>query len=193
MISIRTLPALFVYSMSGQCIKDEIDADVDRYLKWSESAPSSRHGRLAFCLTRKKEFRSVFAYRIRHHRRFQQIIDFLLPRFKTIEIGNGGIGPGLYISHYHCVIFCKEAGKNLRIGPGVVIGRNGLEFPVIGNNVFIAANSVVIGDITIGDNVIIGAGSVVTKDLPGNGIYFGNPAELYKPLLPDSKYIEQII
>ena len=74
-----------------------------------------------------------------------------------------------------------------------MIGRNGTEFPIIGNNVFVAANSVVIGDIKIGNNVIIGAGSVVTKDLPDNGVYFGNPAKLYKPLLTDSIYMEQIM
>lgn len=140
-----------------------------------------------------KEFRSVFAYRIRHHKFLSKIVNIFTPRIKTIEIGNGGIGPGLYISHYNYAIFCKEAGKNLRVGPGVVIGRNGTEFPIIGNNVFVAANSVVIGDIKIGNNVIIGAGSVVTKDLPDNGVYLGNPAKLYKPLLTDSIYMEQIM
>lgn len=181
MINLRTLPGVIVYLLSGQCIKDDIDADVNRYLKWTPNAPTSKTQRLSLCLKRKIEFRSVFAYRIRHHKRLSRLIDLFLPRMKTIEIGNGGIGPGLYISHYHCVIFCKEAGRNLKIGPGVVIGRNDIDFPVIGDNVFIAANSTVIGNITIGDNVIIGAGSVVAKDLPSNGIYIGNPVKFYKP------------
>lgn len=192
-MNLRAIPGVCVYLLSGRCIKDDIDADVDRYLKWAPNAPRSKTGRLAYCLVRKREFRSVFAYRIRHHKILSRIIDVFIPRIKTIEIGNGGIGPGLYISHYHCVVFCKEAGRNLRIGPGVVIGRNDREFPVIGSNVFIAANSVVIGDIRIGDNVIVGAGSVVTTDLKDNGIYFGNPAKLYKPLLSDSKYVELIM
>lgn len=192
-MNIRAIAGVIVYLLSGQPIKNDINADVDRYLKWSVNAPASPTRRLALCLLKKKEFRSVFAYRIRHHKILSQIINIFTPSIKTIEIGNGGIGPGLYISHYHCVVFCKEAGKNLRIGPGVVVGRNGIDFPVIGNNVFIAANSTVIGNIKIGDNVIVGAGSVVTSDLPSNGIYFGNPAKLYKPLLPDSKYIEQIM
>lgn len=192
-MNLRTLPAVLVYLLSGRCIKDYVNADVDRYLKWTVGVSTSKTRRLSFCLLKKKEFRSVFAYRIRHHKTLSKIINIFIPRIKTIEIGNGGIGPGLYISHYHCVIFCKESGKNLRVGPGVVIGRNGVEFPIIGDNVFIAANSVIIGDIKIGDNVIVGAGSVVTKDLPSNGIYFGNPAKLYKPLTPDSKYMEQIM
>lgn len=191
-MNIRVIPAIVVYLLSGQVIQEDINADTDRYLKWTVNAPRRKIDRLAFCLLKKKEFRSVFAYRIRHHKFLLKIIDAFIPRIKTIEIGNGGIGPGLYVSHYQCVVYCREAGKNLRVGPGVVIGRNDRNFPVIGDNVFIAANSVVIGDLRIGDNVIIGAGSVVTKDLPDNGIYFGNPAKLYKPLLPESKYRELI-
>lgn len=188
-MNLRAIPGVIVYKLSGQCIKDEIDGDVDRYLKWAENAPTSKASRLAFCLIRKKEFRSVFAYRIRHHKLLSKVVNLFVPRFKTIEIGNGGIGPGLYISHYHCVIFCKEAGRNLRVGPGVVIGRNRREFPRIGNNVFIAANASVIGDIEIGDNVVIGAGSVVTKDLPSNGVYIGNPARFYRAYTEDDGYM----
>lgn len=70
----------------------------------------------------------------------------------------------------------KSAGINLRIGPGVVIGRNGNEFPIIGDNVYIASNATVIGNIRIGDNVIVGAGSVVTKDIPNGAVVVGNPA-----------------
>lgn len=193
MINYRTIFAILIYKLSGEIIRREIEADIDRYLKWAANAPDSITGRLSLCLSKKKEFRSVFAYRIRHHKILCKINNLFLPKFNTIEIGNGGIGPGLYISHYHCIVYCSEAGRNLRVGPGVVIGRNGVGFPKIGNNVFIAANSTIIGNISIGDNVIVGAGSVVTKDLPSNGIYFGNPAKLYMPLLPDSKYIEQIM
>lgn len=75
------------------------------------------------------------------------------------------------------IVYVKKAGKNLRIGPGVVMGRNTKGFPTIGDNVYIAANSTVIGDIVIGDNVIIGAGSVVTKDIPSNSVVVGNPAK----------------
>lgn len=41
-------------------------------------------------------------------------------------------------------------------------GRNDL-CPTIGDRVTLAANVVVIGDITIGNNVIVGAGSVVVR------------------------------
>ena len=46
---------------------------------------------------------------------------------------------------------------------------------VIGDNVFIGANSLIMYNVTIGSNVVIGAGSVVTKDLPDNSVCAGVP------------------
>jgi acetyltransferase-like isoleucine patch superfamily enzyme len=47
---------------------------------------------------------------------------------------------------------------------------------VIGNNVFIGMNSLILPGTIIGDNVIIGAGSVVRGKVNSNSIYAGNPA-----------------
>lgn len=52
--------------------------------------------------------------------------------------------------------------------------------PIIGNNVNLGANVVIIGNIHIGDNVIVGAGSVVVKDIPDNCIVAGNPARIIR-------------
>ena len=58
----------------------------------------------------------------------------------------------------------------------------------IGNNVWIACNTVVIGGVHIGNNVVIGAGSVVTKDIPDNYLAFGNPCRPVRPITEkDSK------
>lgn len=51
---------------------------------------------------------------------------------------------------------------------------------VIGDNVTICANAVVVGGITIGSNVIIGAGAVVISDLPDNSVAVGVPAKIVK-------------
>lgn len=75
------------------------------------------------------------------------------------------------------------------MGPGVVIGRRGQKFPVIGDNVYIAANATVIGDVHIGNNVIIGAGSVVVKDIPDNSVVVGNPARIIR-MINESDYNE---
>jgi len=49
---------------------------------------------------------------------------------------------------------------------------------VIGDNVFIGLNSIILPGVKIGNNVIIGAGSVVTKSIPDNSVVAGNPAKI---------------
>jgi len=53
---------------------------------------------------------------------------------------------------------------------------------VIGDQVWIGGNTVIMPGVTIGDNVTIGAGSVVTKDIPDNVLAFGNPCKVVKNL-----------
>lgn len=55
----------------------------------------------------------------------------------------------------------------------------------IGSNVFIGANSLVLGNTKIGDNVIVAAGSVVKGNLASDMIYGGNPA---KPIMSLADY-----
>lgn len=47
----------------------------------------------------------------------------------------------------------------------------------IGNDVWIAANVVVLGGVHIGDHAVIGAGSVVTKDIPAGFLAYGVPCK----------------
>ncbi len=59
---------------------------------------------------------------------------------------------------------------------------------VIGNQVWIACNTVVLGGVHIGDGAVIGAGSVVTKDIPAHYLAFGNPCRPIRPITEaDSK------
>lgn len=55
---------------------------------------------------------------------------------------------------------------------------------VIGNNVFVGTNSVILPGVQIGDNVVIGAGSIVAKDIPSNSIAVGNPCRVIKQKEP---------
>jgi acetyltransferase-like isoleucine patch superfamily enzyme len=51
---------------------------------------------------------------------------------------------------------------------------------VIGDDVFIGANSIILKGVTIGDRAVIGAGSVVTWDVPADCIAAGNPAKIIR-------------
>jgi acetyltransferase-like isoleucine patch superfamily enzyme len=53
---------------------------------------------------------------------------------------------------------------------------------IIGNNVYIGVNSVILRGVHIGDNSVIGAGSVVSKDIPPGVIAVGNPAKVIKQI-----------
>lgn len=72
-------------------------------------------------------------------------------------------------------------GRNVTIYHGVTIGSKqfgrGAGVPVIGDDVIIYPNSVILGDITVGSGSIIGAGAVVIKDVPVNAVVAGNPAK----------------
>lgn len=73
-------------------------------------------------------------------------------------------------------------GDNCHIGQNVTIGgRNGHEIvPILGNNVLVGANALILGPITIGDNSIIGAGAIVVKDVPPNSVVRSEASKIYK-------------
>ncbi|GIN85255.1 hypothetical protein J6TS2_16410 [Heyndrickxia sporothermodurans] len=51
---------------------------------------------------------------------------------------------------------------------------------VIGNDVWIGANVIVLPSVTINNGAIIGAGAIVTKDVPAYAIVVGSPARVIK-------------
>ena len=53
---------------------------------------------------------------------------------------------------------------------------------IIGNNVWINFNSIILKGVTIGDGAIIAAGTLVTKDVPAFTLVGGNPARIIKQL-----------
>ncbi|SMD44627.1 Hexapeptide repeat of succinyl-transferase [Aquiflexum balticum DSM 16537] len=64
---------------------------------------------------------------------------------------------------------------------------------IIGNNVFVGVNSVILRNVIIGDNSVIAAGSIVSRNVPPNTVVGGNPAKILKelngpfPILNDRK------
>ncbi|MBQ6894989.1 MAG: CatB-related O-acetyltransferase [Clostridia bacterium] len=51
---------------------------------------------------------------------------------------------------------------------------------IIGNDVWIGANAVIMQGVTIGNGAVIGAGAIVTKDVPAYAVFAGVPAKLIK-------------
>lgn len=51
---------------------------------------------------------------------------------------------------------------------------------VIGDNVYVGTNAIILPNVHITDHVIIGAGAVVTKDITESGVYVGVPAKQIK-------------
>lgn len=66
-----------------------------------------------------------------------------------------------------------------------ITNKNHLKFemkdePIIKDNVWIGAKSIILRGVTIGEGAIIGANSVVTKDVPPYAVVVGSPArEVY--------------
>lgn len=58
--------------------------------------------------------------------------------------------------------------QNVTIGSNTLLDTKCPGAPSIGNNVYIGANAVLVGGITIGDNCRIGAGCIVFSDVPPN-------------------------
>lgn len=54
---------------------------------------------------------------------------------------------------------------------------------VIGNNVFVGVNAIILRNVTIGDNAVVAAGAVVTMDVPAAAVVAGNPARVVKKLV----------
>lgn len=118
----------------------------------------------------------------------------------SIKIGRGlAVSDRLHITAINQI----EIGDNCLFGSGVYIGDHNhgsyrgdaqstpLEWPVrrklvshgpviIGSNVWLGDNVIVIGPVKIGCGAVIGANSVVTRDIPENCMAAGMPACLLK-------------
>lgn len=96
------------------------------------------------------------------------------------------IGPGVFLGAY------TMFGPNVKIvgndhvfdvvgSPIVFSGRPVLKKTVIGKDVWVGANSVILAGVTIGDGSIVAAGSVVTRDVLPFTVVGGVPARFIKP------------
>lgn len=111
----------------------------------------------------------------------------------TINIGENTRINGAYIHSQKMIMI----GKNCVIASGVqildsnghqllssnrTIGRDLPEEIVIGNNVWIGLNAVILKGSNIGDNSVISTGSIVKGMFSSNSLIIGNPAIAVKKL-----------
>ena len=90
------------------------------------------------------------------------MLDIFYP--ELITIGNN------CVIGYRTTILTHEALVNeFRYGP-----------VTIGSDTLIGAHCIILPGITIGNNVTIAAGSVVTKDIPDHAFVYGNPMYIKK-------------
>ena len=109
------------------------------------------------------------------------------------------IGKGFVIHGFSGIIIADATiGENCTVYQQVTIGR-GRPFrgdlrekmrppPRLGNNVFLAAGAKVIGDVVIGDNVVVAPNSVVIASVPSNCTVIGVPA---KVAWRDTRWLKQ--
>ncbi|MDR3024429.1 serine acetyltransferase [Chryseobacterium sp.] len=94
------------------------------------------------------------------------------------------IGEGFYLGHWGSLVINPKTviGKNCNIAQGVTIGQQNRGknegSPIIGDEVWIGTNAVIVGAVTIGNNVLIVPNSYVNFDVPSNSVVIGNPAKI---------------
>ncbi|WP_213803906.1 serine acetyltransferase [Granulicella sp. dw_53] len=110
-----------------------------------------------------------------HHYRFKYGFD-ISPTTK--------IGPGLFIGHFGGVVVSPYAvlGSNVNLSQGVTIGATSrgshIGAPTLEDRVWVGANAVIVGRITIGREALIAPGAYVNFDVPSGSVVLGNPGKV---------------
>lgn len=111
---------------------------------------------------------------------------------------------GLAVINYNCVILDTSPvhiGAGAFIAPGVCLACSGHSLdpaqrsegistsaPItLEDDVWIGANAVICGGVTIGKGSVIGAGSVVTRDIPAGVVAAGTPCRPVRPVTEQDK------
>ena len=134
-----------------------------------------------YLITNDEYFNVLFFHRIKSHR----IRKFIIQKKSSFTIPYDVIlGESPILDHpFSTILNAKSIGNNFRCKNNITIGNvadDESKRPTIGNNVYVGANAVIIGSISIGDNVIVVAGAVVVKDVPSNCIIVGNPSRIIR-------------
>lgn len=142
----------------------------------------------------------VLVYRLSsllYQRRLTRPLAFVLRSFSIVWGGTeihpaAVIGPGFCLVHSQKILIGSGVtiGRNVRVSHGVSIGgdtgRGGSEelagWPVIGDDVTIALDAIVLGPVTVGDGAHVSAQAFVVRDVPPRTVVAGSPARVVRRL-----------
>ena len=94
----------------------------------------------------------------------------------------------VYISSHEFLSYPRNWDKHPAYIRGTkVLHKRFFTKTIIGNDVWIGTNSIIIAGCNIGNGAIIGAGSIVTKDVPDYAVVAGNPARIIRYRYADSQ------
>lgn len=117
-----------------------------------------------------------------------RILMTLVRSVTGVEIHPGAtIGRRFFIDHGMGVVIGEtaEVGDDVMLYHGVTLGGRSLarvkRHPTLGDRVTVGAGARILGAIVVGDDVQIGANSVVVKDVPAGAIATGVPAVVRFP------------
>lgn len=161
------------------------------------TADKSRYGYTNFlkCLILVPGFRFTVYLRITKYIESKNKILFLIAKIFLRQMSykygidmysSTVIGKGFYIGHFGGIVINGGVvfGENVNISQGVTIGKINegriKGNPEIGNNVWIGANSVLVGGIKIGNNVSIAPCTFVNFDVPDYSLVMGSPGVIVK-------------
>ena len=96
------------------------------------------------------------------------------------------IGEDFNIVHYGNIVINNAViiGNNVSVAQGVTLGlafggkKQGC--PLIGDNVYIGANSTIVGNVVIGENSFIAPNTFINFDVPENSLVIGSPGIIHK-------------
>lgn len=121
--------------------------------------------------------------------------DVILKEGASLGIGSIVIGPVTMGENSICAQNCFIGGQS-HIFEDVSkhFLRQGKEIKkvVLGRDVWIGSNSVILLGVKIGNNSVIGAGSTVVKDIPPYCVAVGNPARVIKRYNFETKQWERV-
>ncbi|SCM77055.1 Bifunctional protein GlmU (Includes: UDP-N-acetylglucosamine pyrophosphorylase; Glucosamine-1-phosphate N-acetyltransferase) [uncultured Pleomorphomonas sp.] len=92
-----------------------------------------------------------------------------------VEIKNARVDQGAKVNHL-TYIGDASIGARTNVGAGTITCNYDGYFKhrtIIGADVFVGSNTVMVAPVTVGDNALTAAGSVITADVPGDAMAFG--------------------